>query len=209
MILSRGETSYCRHHSNMTEIHDPPRGRPRDPGIDEAILQAARDLLVEVGYTRLTIEGLSGRAGTAKSNVYRRWPRKGALVIAAAKESISIGTVPDTGDTRADLSAAIRQLITTFSDQIAGIVIFAAIANLDDDPAMALTLRDEYIYPWRESALQAIQRGIERGDLPSDTDPLFMLDLIVGVVFQRTLTIVEPMVENLEELILKTVLVRE
>lgn len=183
-----------------------PRGRRRDPNTQQSILEATRELLLEVGYSQITIEGVAARAGAGKATIYRWWPTKGALVLEAAEESISIGRVPDTGDTRQDLSIATQQLISTFSDHLAGIVIFAVTANLDDDPTMAKTFRDVFVYPWRMSAAEAIQRGIDRGDLPPDTDIQFTLDVIVGVVFQRTLTLAQPMTDGLEQAILKLVL---
>ena len=47
-------------------------GRPRDPRVDEAIMAATLDLLVENGYARLTIEGVALRAEVAKTSLYRR-----------------------------------------------------------------------------------------------------------------------------------------
>ncbi|MEE9473392.1 MAG: TetR/AcrR family transcriptional regulator, partial [Acidimicrobiia bacterium] len=171
----------------------PKRGRPRDPKTQQSILQATRELLLEVGYPRLTIEGLAARAGAGKATIYRWWTTKGDLVLEAAADHLAIGLVPDTGDTRQDLLIAAQQLIKTFSDTLAGIVIFAVIANLDDDAGMALTFRDTWVAPWRQSVVEAIERGINRGDLPAGTDSVFTLDVIVGAVFQRTLVVPEPM----------------
>ena len=173
------------------------RGRPRDAKTQQSILRATRELLLDVGYPRLTIEGVAARAGAGKPTIYRWWPTKGALVLEAASDHLAIGLVPDTGDTRQDLLIAVEQLIKTFSDRLAGIVIFAVIANLDDDPTVAATFRDTWVYPWRQSAADAIQRGVGRGDLPPDTDIQFTLDVIVGTVFQRTLTMAHPMTEGL------------
>jgi hypothetical protein len=88
---------------------------------------------------------------------------------------------------------------TAFSDQLAGIVIMAAIANLDDDMQMAATFRETAVYPWRVTAAAAIERAVERGDLPPDTDVLFTLNVIVGTVFQCTITPAAPMTAGLEE----------
>ncbi|MCP4308122.1 MAG: helix-turn-helix transcriptional regulator, partial [bacterium] len=59
------------------------RGRPRDPRIQQSILQATREMLDEVGYSRLTIEGVAARAGAGKATVYRWWSTKGELVLEA------------------------------------------------------------------------------------------------------------------------------
>lgn len=175
------------------------RGRPRDPNTQQSILQATRELLLDVGYTRLTIEGVAARAGAGKPTIYRWWPTKGALVLEAVSDHLAIGVVPDTGDTRRDLLIGVEQLTKTFSDRLAGIVILAVIANLDDDLNMARTFRDTWVYPWRQSAADAIQRGVDRGDLPPGSDTQFTLDVIVGTVFQRTLTLAQPMTEGLAQ----------
>jgi AcrR family transcriptional regulator len=163
-------------------------------------------LLLEVGYPRLTIEGLAARAGAGKATIYRWWTTKGDLVLEAAADHLAIGLVPDTGDTRQDLLIAAQQLIKTFSDRLAGIVIFAAIANLDDNSGMALTFRDTWVAPWRQSAVEAIERGINRGDLPASTDIAFTLDVVVGAVFQRTLVVPEPMTAGLDQAIIDLIL---
>lgn len=191
-----------------TETEPARRGRPRNQRTHEAILAATRELLLERGYPALTIDAVAVRAGTAKTTIYRRWSTKGALVLDATAKNVAIGVVPDTGSTREDLTVAVRQLITTFSDRLAAIVIVAVIGNLDEDPSMARRLRDQTIYPWRISASAALRRGVERGDLPATTDVGFLLDVIVGTVFQRTVTIGVPATDGLEASIVSLVLDR-
>jgi AcrR family transcriptional regulator len=186
----------------MTNTADRRPGRPRDQNTHEAILEATRQLLLESGYPRLTFEAVASAADTSRSTLYRWWPTRGALVLEAAAEHLNIGRVPDTGNSREDLRVAIRQLINTFSDRLAGIVILAAIANLDDDTKMATTFRDTSVYPWRTTAADAIRRAIERGDIPSNTDIQFILNVIVGTVFQCTITLAKPITEGLEEALL-------
>ncbi len=185
----------------------PRRGRPRSAASHVAILEAVRDILLEVGYARLTIERVAAQSGTGKPTVYRWWPTKGELVLDAAGDEIAIGLVPDTGQTRTDLREAIAQLITTFSKPLASIVIFAAITTAAADPKMAQIFRDKYVYPWRKSAAEALARGIARGDL-RDADIQFALDVIVGTVFQRTLVLKEPNTEGLTEQLLTFLLRR-
>jgi AcrR family transcriptional regulator len=182
-----------------------PPGRPRDPDTHAAILDATRRLLLQDGYHRLTFEAVATAAGTTRSTLYRWWPTRGALVLEAAAEDLDIGVVPDTGDSREDLRIAITQLIDTFSDRLAGIVILAAIANLDGDPTMATTFRERWVYPWRMTAADAIDRAIARGDLRSDVDASFILNAIVGTVFQCTITPAVPMADGLEDALLALV----
>ena len=103
------------------------RGRPRSEEARADILQATRELLLEEGYTKLAITHVAQRAGVGKTTVYRWWPTKGELVLEAAEDCIAIGEVPDSGRTSEDLRIASEQLIRTFSDPLATVVIFAAI----------------------------------------------------------------------------------
>jgi AcrR family transcriptional regulator len=192
----------------MTAIEPSRRGRPRSQRTHEAILEATRSLLLEKGYPALTIDAVAARAGTARTTVYRRWATKGALVLEATAEHLAIGIVPDAGSTRTDLGVALRQLTATFSDRLAAIVMLAVIANLDEDPVMARTFRTEIVYPWRTSAAAALERGVGRGDLPPDADIPFLLDVIVGTVFQRAVINAQSETDGLDEAILDLVLAR-
>lgn len=194
----------------MTEkglVAVPRRGRPRNQKTRANVLHVTRELLLESGYQRLTMEGVANRSGASKATVYRWWPTKGVLVLEAAADEIAIGSVPDTGITETDLRIAIEQLIKTFSRPLASIVIFAAITTVEADPAMAKTFRDQYVYPWRATAAQAIERGVARGDVAS-SDNQFVLDVIVGTVFQRALVMKEPMTEGLADDLLRLLMAR-
>lgn len=173
-------------------------GRPRSERSRSAILKAVRKLLIKDGYANLTIEAVARRAGVSKATIYRWWKTKGELVLEAAGEEIAIGTVPNTGESRADMDVAISQLIDTFTRPLASIVIFAAITTGGSDPKMAQIFRDRFVYPWRMSAFQALERARARGEVSAE-DLHFLLDVIVGTVFQRTLVMKEPMIEGLKE----------
>ncbi len=62
----------------------PGAGRQRDPRIDSAILSATAELLVQIGYSNLSLAAVAERAGTTKSALYRRWSSKAELVHEAA-----------------------------------------------------------------------------------------------------------------------------
>lgn len=73
--------------------------------LENAILSAAWSQLAALGYQRLTMEGIAAAAGTTKTVLYRRWPKKALIVIAALKKfgpKTDLKT-PDTGDLRTDL----------------------------------------------------------------------------------------------------------
>jgi AcrR family transcriptional regulator len=173
------------------------RGRPRDTRSHQAILAAALDLLNEVGYQRLTMEGVAKRAGVGKSTIYRWWQSKLYLLLEAAAPHLEIGLVPDTGSTRGDLTAGVGQAIDTYSDRVAAHVIFAVITDLEEDPRLGEIFRETWVLPWRASMADAIERGVSRGDLPKGLDIQFLIDVLVGTIFQRVLIVRQPMTKSL------------
>ena len=85
--------------------------RRRGAALEDAILAAAWDELSEVGYADLTMEGVAARARTSKAVLYRRWPNRARLVVAAMRRRVVplSADVPDTGELRSDLLALLRR----------------------------------------------------------------------------------------------------
>jgi len=165
----------------------------------QAILAATTQLLAEVGYTALTIEGVAARAGVGKATVYRWWPSKGALVIEAMSGALDMIPVPETGDLRQDLLAIGNGIVQTLAHTPAGAVIPALAADLMRDPEMAEQFRNQMIRPRRSAITQSLRRAADRGELPSDLDIGLLLDVYAGAVFYRVLVSGEPVTDLLAE----------
>src|ERR1700761_2353277 len=91
-------------------------GRPRDPRIASAILAATAELLVEIGYSNLTLAAVAERAGTTKSALYRRWSSKAELVHEAVFPAAPTALESPAGDISADVRTMIeatRDVFTT------------------------------------------------------------------------------------------------
>ena len=86
------------------------RGRPRSLGYDEAILDATLRLLGELGYARMSMDGIAAEAGVSKPTIYARYRGKADLATAALRHLREAGAPAATGDLRADLVAQLRQL---------------------------------------------------------------------------------------------------
>ena len=110
----------------------PAAGRPRDPRIDAAILAATADLLVEIGYSNLTMAAVAERAGTTKTALYRRWSSKAELVHEAAFPDRADGARPRP---RATSSADVRAMIAAARDVFTSPVVRAALPGLIADMA--------------------------------------------------------------------------
>lgn len=109
------------------------RSRPRRRGaaLERAILDATAAELAEVGYAALTVDSVAARARAGKVSIYRRWPTKAALVVAAAYDATTATlTPPDTGSLRGDAYAWLRMLADltegTMGQALLGVVAEAA-----------------------------------------------------------------------------------
>jgi AcrR family transcriptional regulator len=161
-------------------------GRPRSAEADEAILEAAVDLFAEGGLDGLTVEGVAARAGVGKATVYRRYPCKVDLVIAASRSFAFNDDQPDTGTTRGDLRAMVGGLIERLTTTALGRAMPMMVADRARVPELAEAHR-AIVAEKREHHRGVILRGIERGDLRPDVDPEAVIDAFVGPIFYRFL----------------------
>ena len=169
------------------EVPRPP-GRPRSAEADRAILRAAVDLLADEGYGGVTMEGVASRAGVGKATVYRRWPCKSALVVdavTACRESAS--PPPDTGSVREDLLAFVRGFMHHLRTSDAGRVMPALVAELSRSPELASAFREGFVAPRRAKVLEAVRRGVERGEVREGMDAELVADGVVALLMHRVL----------------------
>ena len=168
------------------------RGRPRDPELDRAILQATVELLAEVGYLGVSVAEVARRAGVSKPTVYRRWAKKSQLVVEALVTQmrpdgeIVSGSAPD------ELLALTEQLIATLTLTPLGRVLPGLVAEMAADAELARSYRDLIIGPNRSRWRAAVERGIARGELASDTDVDLVLDALAGPLYFSLLITGEP-----------------
>jgi AcrR family transcriptional regulator len=167
------------------EVHRRP-GRPREQGYDQAILDAALEILNAKGYASLSIDGVAARAGVGRPTIYRRWPSKAALVIAALTQSPGASSVPDTGGVRDDLLAFVRDQVRLMDAPGSRRITAGLVADLVADPELAERYLAEYVGMRRSAVYQALQRGIDRGELRRDADLPFVYDMLIGPLLMRS-----------------------
>ena len=157
-------------------------GRPRDPGYDKVILDATLEILLDKGYAGLTVDGVAARTGVGRPTIYRRWRSKPALVIAALTQSPNLSLTPDTGTLREDLMAFQRDQVMMMDRPESRRIT----AGLVSDPELAETYLGDYVGLRQTSVREALQRGIERGELRPDADLSMIYDLLIGPLFMRS-----------------------
>lgn len=165
-------------------------GRPRDPATDRAILAATIRLLGEQGYDAMSIEGVAAAAGVGKPAIYRRYPGKRELVVAALGSlAASVDPPRDSGDAREDLFAFVRRAFGALREQrpMGFSMVGTLLVTERAEPALIEMFRSVIYRPRLELAYEIIQRGIERGQIRADTRPDVVIELIAGSVFARHL----------------------
>src|SRR5512141_2126043 len=144
------------------------RGRPRDPETDERITAAAAELLLQRGFDRTTVDDVAARAGVGKATVYRRWPSKEDLAV-AAMESLYSAEMPesDTGSIRTDLAESYRSVLTFLNAADGAAYLRTSIAESVRDHRIAALYRASA--ERRETQSRAtFERAIARGEVRPD-----------------------------------------
>ncbi|MFC0532425.1 TetR/AcrR family transcriptional regulator [Phytohabitans kaempferiae] len=169
----------------MSEAHRPSTGgssgRPRDPQIDNAVLAATLDVLDEAGYNRLTLEDVARRAGTSRPAIYRRWPGRAPLALAAIATRLDVPSPPDTGCTLCDLDESFNVFLAAYRT-IRPDVLSSLYTDCVADPELRTRFMDTVIDPSRRAVGQTLDRAIARGDLRGDTDREQVLDIVGALV---------------------------
>ena len=161
-------------------------GRPRDPGIDAAVLSAALTVLDDAGYGRLTLEEVARRAGTTKPAIYRRWPTRQQLVLAALGQRLGEVRAPDTGCTLCDLDESLKLFVAAFR-RMPPDVIGPLFADCAGDRGLRAAFMSTLFDPPRAAVKETLERAYARGDLRDDVDLDLILDLLGSLVHYRAL----------------------
>jgi AcrR family transcriptional regulator len=170
-------------HDSAQEAHV---GRPRDTRIDAAVLEATLATLDDSGYGRLTFEKVARRAGTTKPAIYRRWPSRQRLVLAALTQRLGEARAPDTGCTLCDLDECLKLFVATFR-RMPPDVIGPLFADCAGDRELRAAFMTTLFDPPRVAVKETLDRAHARGDLREDVDRDLILDLIGSLVHYRTL----------------------
>ena len=158
----------------------PSAGRPRSEEAHQAILDATLELLVEVGFSGLTVEGVAQRAGVGKATIYRRWASKLPLVVEAFSQLPALEEV-DSGNLVEDLTAMLRSYLQLVNQTPLATVLPSLAGERAHNPELS-KLFDPVMRERRQPLIRALERGVARGDLPADLDVELAADLVVGPI---------------------------
>jgi AcrR family transcriptional regulator len=160
--------------------------------VDDAALAAARALLLEVGYRRLSLDLVARRAGVSRAALYRRWPGKAYLVYDAVFAAVGPSTVPDTGSLETDLIELVQALTAEFAQPEARAAAPGLLADFGSDDGFRDQLRDGALLPTAEAVREVLLRGVLGGDLAHDAPVDVLVAALGGAVFFRGVVLGTP-----------------
>ena len=182
------------------------RGRPRSPKIDAAVLQAAFRLMAQHGYARASIDAIAAAAGVTKPSIYLRFPGgKEEVATKALARARDRRTVPETGDTRADLIEHLRYFRMGVSRPFGMAMVGTVLAEEHDTPQLLAFFRRHVIEPRRAMLRAVLARARERGELRPDADIEMGAQMLVGAYYAQYLAGV-PFREGWDERVVNAVL---
>jgi AcrR family transcriptional regulator len=172
-------------------------GRPRSARADAAILDAARAALAELGWGGLSMADVAGRAGVAKTTLYRRWANKNELAVDVLAALFDELRLPDHGSLAADVEDVVLQFATLLERPETKTALMAVVAESTHDDRLRRRVRTAIVDRQKRLVVLGRHRAQNRGELPPDgagapgqVDLVF--DVIAGAVIHRILVSGEP-----------------
>jgi AcrR family transcriptional regulator len=146
--------------------------RRRGEALEAALLDAAWDELQAVGYQALTMEAVADRAGTSRAVLYRRWPKKAELVVAALRRRRPMlsGEVPDTGSLRGDVVALLARMSSRLA-KTGPEMLYGLLGDYLADAELFDRLRADVLQIGTDVTTTMLKRAAERGEARSEVSP--------------------------------------
>jgi AcrR family transcriptional regulator len=171
---------------SSTVDKSPAAGRPRDPRIDASILRAAAELLVEVGYSNLTMAGVAERAGTTKTALYRRWSSKAELVHEAAFPATPTALVAPSNSFAEDVRAMVVATRDVFTTPVVRAALPGLVADMASDPDLNARVMQRFAGLF-VTIRDRVRRAIDEGDSQPGVDPDRLVEIMGGSAMLRLL----------------------
>lgn len=162
------------------------RGRPRDQGIDRRVLEVAQRHLAEHGYEALSLVAVADEAGTTRQALYRRWPSKADLAVAAIEALAVAGARAPSDDPYEDLVAELRAFQRGVS-RPDGLSMVGTMLHRSTSAELVARYRERVVAPRRATLLAILERGRSAGLLESEADLEVGVTLLTGSWYARAL----------------------
>jgi AcrR family transcriptional regulator len=180
------------------------RGRPRDAGVEQRVLQAAMTELRRGGYDGLSVDRVAEQAGVAKTTLYRRWPSKAELVVALIAHIREEVPFEPSDDPRHDLTELVTAIAATLTATPTTLIADLAAAAARE-PRVGESVRA--LWADRHRAVTAVvATAQEAGVVLNHVSPEVLVDQLVGPLYYRLLVTGEPLSPAYAKTLVRSVL---
>lgn len=156
-------------------------GRPREPDLEERVLDAARKVYGVRGWSGFTVDEVARRAGVGKGSLYLRWPNKAALLVNAVRSAApSVGNI-NLGNLELDLREFARQWMA-FARSAEGMMVSRLAMDRQSNEDLAAFIGENDYPEYVRSTRALVRRAVLRGELDPGIKPTLVADLVVGAI---------------------------
>jgi AcrR family transcriptional regulator len=160
-------------------------GRPRSEQAEQAIIEATLDLFAEKGFEGVCVELVAARAGVGKATIYRRWPNKEELLLAAFASLKSPFPEPRGVSVRDDLLAMVEVMCADKADPRKARRYALLLGEGEKYPRLMARYKETVVQPRRDAMRAVIRRGVETGELRPDTDVEIAMLSLTGAIMSQ------------------------
>jgi AcrR family transcriptional regulator len=150
------------------------------------LLAVTLRLLQQEGYDGLTVDAVAMTARASKATVYRRWPTKAELVLAAFIEGIrQVPVAPETGTLRGDL----LQLGNVICDQARAhaSTMRAVLVEVSRNPALDGVMQHQFLDQWKRCIEGVLGQAVDRCDIDAAAITEDLWDTMPGYLIFRSI----------------------
>ncbi|WP_405136467.1 TetR/AcrR family transcriptional regulator [Nocardia sp. NBC_01388] len=161
-------------------------GRPRDPSIEDRVIEAAKQELAEHGVDAFSIRSVARRAGVSRPSLGLRWPNRDALIIDTVEKLSEWPTPNPSANVRTELEGIVEHVVRMMEPDALGILM-RFVADAPRYPALYARYQLRVMSRAAGRLADLFERAMEAGELPPDSDTVWASDALIGVILMRTL----------------------
>ncbi|RUP03466.1 MAG: TetR/AcrR family transcriptional regulator [Mycobacterium sp.] len=170
----------------MVHTAEPPADTSPWSPRESELLAVTLDLLAEHGYDGLTVDAVATTARASKATVYRRWPSKAELVLAAFIEGVcQVAVVPNTGSLRGDLVKIGETICEHAAEQAS--TIRAVLVEVSRHPALGEAMQLQFLDQRKALIQHVLRQAVDRGEISEDAIADELWDVLPGYLIYRSI----------------------
>ncbi|MGV0793624.1 TetR/AcrR family transcriptional regulator [Mycolicibacterium sp. XJ1819] len=160
------------------------RGRPRDPTIEERVLEASRDELSERGFEGYSVRSVARRSGVSRPSLVLRWPDRDTLILETLEHLAEWPTPNPAADLRQELEAIVARVVELLNPTVLGIQM-RLVADAPRHPKLFAAFQDTVMARASMQLTTLLNQAVADGQLRADMDVDWAADALIGAVFMR------------------------